>query len=208
VSRLGPPKATEVVPVALPSKLISSIKKQYNKTSSYKKRQWSSLVTPIFTKRELEGLGWKFTNEAFATANQHAKEFEPGDAVPKRQRPDLAATPEQLEQLETFLRMFSKPHPSMTVKIPQPETQKERYQRKKRGEHKTKLVRPVSVLTCSTWSGLYDEYLANVDPNNRLSWPCFYQKIPQYYKLPKKCATDQNQIEGVTSSALTVVPEM
>jgi hypothetical protein len=45
--------------------LINTIKARYQESTSHNKRQWSSLVAPIFTRKDLETFGWKFCSEVF-----------------------------------------------------------------------------------------------------------------------------------------------
>lgn len=43
--------------------LVECIKNQYKNTLNFNKRQWSSLVSPILTKKELKLMGWNLSSK-------------------------------------------------------------------------------------------------------------------------------------------------
>jgi hypothetical protein len=97
--------------------------------------------------------------QGFANARLHANEGEgPGAPVSNVPQSGKQLTEEQLSYFQEFLHSNSKHCPNIAVKEKIPETETERYQRRRAGRKKEKKIVPCRWITAPNWSALFSRY--------------------------------------------------
>jgi hypothetical protein len=152
------------------SLLLERIRILHERASNNNKAQWLSLVSGIFTQRELiENYNFKFSKNAFATANRHRQENGPRAPTQKYGRPSKMTDDVKLAVKE-FLYSVSYPSSHEVVS-----------KRLRGGEREVIPVRYVD----DTWDLLFHRFRSSF-PNFRIGKSTFRKLCPKEIKKAKR----------------------
>ena len=152
--------------------LINKIKNCYNLVSNPNKKQFLSLLSPVFTRKELKELfNFSFSKKSFALANKHATSVGSGLPVPSKAGNGAIITAAIKDKILRFMNDNSAPSSCQTVSTRQK-------------NHQPSIITTVRCIN-NTFQSLYFKFLQeNKDVN--FSYPTFRDQIPKQFKKAKR----------------------
>lgn len=145
-------------------KLLSYLKHNHANEENYQKRRWISLLTPIFTRKELVNRGFKVSKESFAKARKLTKALVPGTRVIETRGRPIKATENLRQSIEQFLKRNSYPAANRTVK-------------------KNKKIIPVRYVKAG-FKALFAKFAS--ETKSTVKYTTFRDNVPKYFKKARK----------------------
>ena len=154
------------------SDLIDKIKNCYNLVSNQNKKQFLSLLSPVFTRKQLKDIfNFSFSKKSFAIANKHATSVGSGMPVPRKTGTNTIVTEEIKQRIAQFMTDNSHPSSCQTVSTRQ----------------KNKQPSIITTVRCinNSFQSLYFKFLEE-NPDINFSYPTFRDQIPKQFKKAKR----------------------
>jgi|GEM_PF-5095479 len=152
--------------------LVDKIKNCYNLVSNQNKKQFLSLLSPVFTRKELKELfNFSFSKKSFASANKHANSVGSGLPVPSKKGSGTVMTDAIKDRILRFMNDNSAPSSCQTVSTRQKNNQ-------------PSIITTVRCIN-NTFQSLYFKFLQDNEDID-FSYPTFRDQIPKQFKKAKR----------------------